>query len=87
MDIIVFITKTATTIEKVSTLVCGHKGHPLPRDVPYFLTSFHGKSVCNIFSNRGLWYKGSEVLMVKLGFLSVILVFFRGGMGEGWTGL
>ena len=87
MDIIVFITKTATTIEKVSTLVCGHKGHPLPRDVPYFLTSFHGKSVCNIFSNSGLWYKGSEVLMVKLGFLSVILVFFRGGMGEGWTGL
>ena len=68
VDIIVFITKTATTIEKVSTLVCGHKGHPLPRDVPYFLTSFHGKSVCNVFFNRGLCCKGSEVLMVELGF-------------------
>lgn len=63
-----FYNKTSYNNRKSFPLVCGHKGHPLPRDVPYFLTSFHGKSVCSVFFNRGLYCKGLEVLMGELRF-------------------
>ena len=44
------------------------QGTPSPKRCALLLDFLPCKSVCNVFSNGGLGYKGSEVLMVELGF-------------------